>query len=433
MSIKENENFSRIAKLSEGFSKLSWQEREKRLIEMDILTSDEIQILHKETALSGHLADHFVENTVGFFPLPLGVALNFRIDGDDYVIPMAIEETSVIAGASKTAKFIRDNGEITTKNLSELGIGQIHIPRVKKFNELQKIIQENKKSFIEMANENVMKDIVTRGGGVKEITLRCLPRGDGHDMAVIHVMIDTRDAMGANTINQVCEYLKPKIEELSGEELGMCILSNLTDTRITQAKAVIYNIDPELGEAIAEGSLFAQVDPYRATTNNKGVMNGIDGVLIATGNDWRAVEAGVHAYAARSGKYTSITRWTMEGKDLHGVIEAPILVGIVGGVTRLHPIAQICLKILGIKSASQLSRIIAAVGLVQNLAAIRALVTEGITQGHMKLHIANIVMALGASDDELPILKQRLAERLQKNRRITEADAREIINELRKH
>ena len=246
-------------------------------------------------------------------------------------------------------------------------------------------------------------------------------------------MVDTRDAMGANTINQVCEYLKPKIEELSGEELGMCILSNLTDTRITQAKAVIYNIDPELGEAIAEGSLFAQVDPYRATTNNKGVMNGIDGVLIATGNDWRAVEAGVHAYAARSGKYTSITRWTMEGKDLHGVIEAPILVGIVGGVTRLHPIAQICLKILGIKSASQLSRIIAAVGLVQNLAAIRALVTEGITQGHMKLHIANIVMALGASDDELPILKQRLAERLQKNRRITEADAREIINELRKH
>ena len=431
MSIEHDRSSSRIKELSEGFSKISREEREKRLVEMGVLNPDDLKVLNKETALGIHLANHFIENVIGCFPLPLGVALNFKIDSRDYIIPMAIEETSIVAGASKNAKWIRDHGEITTKNLTQLGIGQIQVPLVNNFEQLNKIILDKKNDFIEMANKHVMQDIVMRGGGVRDINVRCLSRGDGYNMAVIHVMIDTCDAMGANTINQVCEYLKPKIEELSNENLGMCILSNLADTKITQANVIIRNIDPELGEAISEGSLFSQVDPYRAATNNKGVMNGIDGILIATGNDWRAVEAGVHAYAARSGTYTSITRWYMKDKDLHGIMEAPILVGIVGGVTRLHPVAQICLKILGVKSAAELARVVAAVGLVQNLAAVRALVTQGITQGHMKLHISNLAMASGASDKELPILKQRLAERLEKNKRVTESDVKEIMKALR--
>lgn len=432
MKVEHVTNLSPIAKLCEGFSKLSRDERHQRLIQMGFLQPENISLLNTETALKYEVANHFIENVIGCFPLPLGVAVNFVIDGRDYVIPMAVEETSIIAGASKTAKWIRDNGEITTQQLSNLGVGQIQLPKIKDFAELEKKIVAKKQELIAKANKDVMHDIVTRGGGVREMIVRRLPRGDGQDMAVLHIMVDTCDAMGANTINQVCEYLKPHIENLTNERVGMCILSNMPETKITQAKVIIRNIDRELGEAIAEGSLFAQVDPYRAVTNNKGVMNGIDGILIATGNDWRAVEAGVHAYAAHAGKYTSITRWSMQGNDLHGVLEAPILVGIVGGVTRLHPVAQICLKLLNVKSAIELSGIIAAVGLVQNLAAIRALVTQGITQGHMKLHISNLAMASGATQTELPLLKQRLAECLEKNKRVTESDVKEIMQEIRK-
>lgn len=431
---KENKkDSSLIAELSKGFSKLNAFQREQRLIQMGFLTPDDVKILKKETALNANLADHFVENVIGFFPMPLGVAVNFVIDDRDYIIPLAIEETSVIAGLSKIAKWIRHDGKLTTQNLSQLGLGQIQIPRVKNFNEVNKKIEANKDVLIEMVNKKVAHGIVARGGGVKEMCVRCIPRGDGDNMAVIHVMVDTCDAMGANIINQVCEFLKPHIQELIDEKVGMCILSNMPDTKITQAKIVIHHIEPELGEAIAEGSLFAQVDPFRAATNNKGVMNGMDGVLIATGNDWRAVEAGVHAYAAHSGKYTSITRWTMQNGDLHGVLEAPILVGIVGGVTRLHPIAQICLRILDVKSAAELARVVAAVGLVQNLAAIRALVTHGIIAGHMKLHISNLAMASGATVEELPILKQHLEERLATHKRLTGSDVKEIMKQIRKN
>jgi hydroxymethylglutaryl-CoA reductase len=238
--------------------------------------------------------------------------------------------------------------------------------------------------------------------------------------------------MGANSINQVCEYLKQPIEAMSDERVDMCILSNLTDQKITQARVVIHNIDKQLGMKIEEASLFAQLDPYRAATNNKGVMNGIDAVLLATGNDWRAVEAAAHAYAARSGQYTSLTKWVMKGNDLHGVLEAPIVVGIVGGVTRLHPVAQICLKMLDVDSAIDLSRVIAAVGLIQNLAALKALVSEGIVTGHMRLHIMNLAMAAGASPEELNSVKKGLVQRLMMQKRISEHDAIEIIDEIRK-
>lgn len=423
---------SEMTKLSEGFSKLAREEREERLIQMGVLTREDVNILKKEGALNFDLANHFVENVIGYFPLPLGVALNFVINGIDYIIPMAVEETSVIAGLSKAAKWIRDNGEITTQSLGHLGIGQIQIPIIKNLEALKQTILINKQEFIDQAHQHVMQDIFSRGGGIRDIVVRAIKRPDGKTMAVVHVLVDTKDAMGANTINQVCEFLKNPIESLTSETVGLCILSNLADTRLTQAKVVIRNLDPELGQAIAEASLFAQLDPYRAATNNKGAMNGIDAVLIATGNDWRAVEAGVHAYAAHTGQYTSITKWFMQKGELHGVFEAPILVGTVGGVTRLHPVAKICLRMLNVKSGTELSGVLAAVGLVQNLAALKALATEGITKGHMKLHLSNLAMASGASQEQLPLLKQRLIERLDKNKRITETDVKEILSELKK-
>jgi hydroxymethylglutaryl-CoA reductase len=247
----------------------------------------------------------------------------------------------------------------------------------------------------------------------------------------VHVMINTCDAMGANIVNQICEYLKTPIEKITKEAIGMCIISNLADSKITQAKVIIRDIEPQLGKAIEEASLFSQLDPYRAATHNKGIMNAMDAILLATGNDWRAVEAGIHAYASRSGTYKPISYWRMQAKDLHGVLEAPVMVGTVGGVTQLHPIAKICLKILNVSKAEELARVIAAVGLVQNLAAIRALVTEGITQGHMNLHIANLALAAGASSQELAQLKQHLKARLVQRKRLSGKDVAEILHKLR--
>lgn len=423
---------SYITKLCEGFSKLSLEEREERLIQMGYLTDKDFSVFKKESSLDIQIANQLVENVVGSFPLPLGVAVNFVIDERDYIIPMVTEENSIIASASKTAKWIRNEGEIITKTIGKLSFGQIQIPKVKDFETFKKKIESKKAEFIDLANTMIVASLVARGGGVREISIRRLERDDGHQMAVIHIMVDTCDAMGANYINQICEYLKPHVEKLTNEKVGMCILSNLVDTKITQANVIIRNIDAKLGDAISEASIFAQTDPYRAATNNKGVMNGIDAVLIATGNDWRAVEAGVHAYAAHKGRYSSITHWNREGKDLHGLLEAPIAAGIVGGVTRLHPVSDICLKILGVKSSAELERIVAAVGLVQNLAAIKALVTHGINMGHMKLHISNLAIASGATQKELSTLKSQLIKRLNKNKRITGNDVKEIINKLRK-
>ena len=237
--------------------------------------------------------------------------------------------------------------------------------------------------------------------------------------------------MGANRINQACEYLRKPVETYTKEQVNLCILSNLSDLKISIAKATIYNIDPGLGKRIEEASLFAQIDPDRAVTNNKGVMNGIDAVVIATGNDWRAVEAGIHAYAALSGQYTSITRWEMKDGNLHGLLKAPIHVGTVGGVTRLHRIAKLSLELLGVTNSCELSRIIAAVGLVQNLAALHALVSDGIVKGHMKLHINNLVLAVGAQDHERCQLKQLLFAKLEQTQHVSESDAAYYLSMLR--
>lgn len=420
-----------INQLFEGFSKLNYKERLARLVKMGALTADDSKYLKQSAGIPIKLADNFIENVIGYFHLPLGVAANFRIDGIDYAIPMAVEETSIIAAVSKTAKWIKNTGEITTETIGSDSIGQIQLAQVYDFAKFERLITEHKINLIRSANRDVAHGLVTRGGGISDIRVRKIERPDGHVMAVLHVHVNTCDAMGANIINQICEYLKEPIQILSGEKVTMCILSNLNDTKLSRAKVVIDDVDPSLGEAISESSLFAQLDPYRASTNNKGVLNGIDPVLIATGNDWRAVEAGIHAYATRSGQYRSITEWTYDGQHLTGIIEAPIAAGTVGGVTRLHPTAIMCLNMLGATSANHLARIAAAVGLVQNLGALTALSTVGIIQGHMKLHITNLTLGAGAKAHEVPYVQRKLEEILRLTKRVSLSHAIEALQELR--
>ncbi len=417
--------------LFQGFSKLTREQRFNRLIEMGALKREDVKFLSQGGIKDFTLAENFIENVIGYFQLPLGVATNFCIDGQEILIPMAVEETSIVAAASKTAKWVREFGEINTKTLGHLIIGQIQIAKVKNFDFLAAQIALHKDNLVQDANRQVAKSMVERGGGVKDIEIRRLPRGDGFEMAILHVLADPCDAMGANIINQVCEFLKKPIEELTGETVTMCILSNLVDTKLTQAQVRLSGIDVDLAMRICEASLFAQQDPYRAATNNKGVLNGIDPVLIATGNDWRAVEAGVHSYAAKSGQYRSITKWEYTNDELLGTLIAPIVVGTIGGVTKLHPTAQICLNMLDVENASHLSRILAAVGLVQNLGALKALTTVGIIEGHMKLHIKNLTMGAGASADEMSYVQNKLEEILKLKKRISLHNAVEVLTELR--
>ncbi|WP_374035541.1 hydroxymethylglutaryl-CoA reductase, degradative [Bdellovibrio bacteriovorus] len=414
-----------------GFSKLSREERLKALKEVGALNEAEADYLAKGGLKDTSLGEKFIENVIGYFQLPLGVVTNMRVDGKDFVVPMAVEETSIVAACSKTAKWIRESGSITTEVVGNEIIGQIQLAKIRSFAEFEKQILAQKNYLIEAANREVAFGLVRRGGGVRDLQVRRVPRGDGSDMAVIHILMDPCDAMGANIINQVCEYLKEPIEQFTGEKVTMCILSNLVDSKVTRAVVRIDDIEPELAEKIEEASLFAQMDPYRAATNNKGVLNGIDPILIATGNDWRAVEAGIHAYACRDGQYRSITRWYREGKSLVGVFEAPLVVGTVGGVTTLHPTAMLSMKMLDTKSANELSRIVAAVGLVQNLGALKALTTVGIIEGHMKLHTKNLALGAGAEEKEIPLVQKKLEEILAIRKRISLSNAIDVLKELR--
>ncbi|HMN69650.1 MAG TPA: hydroxymethylglutaryl-CoA reductase, degradative [Bdellovibrionales bacterium] len=414
----------------QGFSKLDREERMQRLLEMGALTPEDVRFLRGGAQVPFDLAEKFIENPLGFFHLPLGVATNFEIDGKFYVIPMAVEETSIIA-ASKTAKWVREHGSITTEMIGREIIGQIQIAKVQDYGRFVELVKANEDAWVELANAQVASGLVRRGGGVKRVEVRRIARGDGADMAVLHVYADPCDAMGANIINQVCEFLKTHVESVTGEKVTMCILSNLVDSRLTRAKVEMLGLDAELMERIEEASLFAAQDPYRAATNNKGVLNGIDPILIATGNDWRAVEAGVHAFATRTGQYRSITRWTRSGNVLTGIFEAPVVLGVVGGVTTLHPTAKMCLRMMKVQSAEELSRVCAAVGLVQNLGALRALTTVGIIEGHMKLHIKNLTLGAGANEREVPYVQRRLEEILSLHKRISLSNAIDVLKELR--
>lgn len=419
------------ANLFNGFSKSTREERFSRLIQMGALSHEDVNFLNAGGIKDNNLAEKWIENVIGYFQLPLGVATNFCIDDQDYVIPMAVEETSIVAAISKTAKWIRSNGKITTEINGDCILGQIQLAHVKNFDQFSQIIEQNKFLLIEEANQEVAHSMVKRGGGVKNLEVRKVAKPDGSFMTVIHLFMDTQDAMGANILNQVLEYLKGPIECLTNETVTMCILSNLNDQKLTTARVEINAIDPILGERLQEASLFAESCPYRAATHNKGVMNGIDAVTIATGNDWRAIEAGVHAFAARSGRYQAISCWRYEEGRLIGTLTAPLIVGTVGGLTALHPTAKMCINMLGVTCANQLSRILAAVGLVQNLGAIKALCTEGIIQGHMKLHIDNLTMVAGAREEEIPLLRAKMLECLKSLKRVTLTHAHTFLAEIR--
>jgi hydroxymethylglutaryl-CoA reductase len=272
----------------------------------------------------------------------------------------------------------------------------------------------------------MVSNLAARGGGAQRIEGRVLP-----GMVVVHVYVDTCDAMGANLINQLCEGLKPIIEDVTGEEAGVCILSNLTDTRLSSATVRARHVDRRLADGVVNAYEFAAQDPYRAATHNKGILNAIDAVLLATGNDWRAMEAGAHAYAALTGRYQPLSRWRLEGDDLVGEIRLPTAVGTVGGVTKIHPTARVCLKMLGAQTASELGRICAAVGLIQNFAALRALSTFGIVKGHMNLHARNLAALAGANQEERPVLVEKLREELLRKKRLTLTQARDILSEMR--
>ncbi|KTD74627.1 hydroxymethylglutaryl-CoA reductase, degradative [Legionella waltersii] len=425
--------FKSKVRVLEGFSKLTQEKKLECLINMGVLDQESALKLLGGGTTNEELLSALIENPIGWFGIPLGVAVNFCIDGKGFVIPMVTEEHSVIAGINKAAKQVTLNGNLSTTILGKYAIGQIQIACLNDPLDFDKKINDKKAFFLHEVNQAVLNSLFKRGGGAADITVRKLERPDKKIMGILHVLIDPIDSMGANRINQACEFLRELIESHTGEEVSLCILSNLADQKLTAANAVIYNIDPVLGKRIEEASLFAQLDPYRAATNNKGVMNGIDAVLIATGNDWRAVEAGVHAYAARNGQYSSITKWEMNNGHLHGEILIPLQLGVVGGVTRIHPIATICLKILGVSHADELSRIVAAVGLIQNFAALNALVSEGIVHSHMKLHIKNIVLSVAAQNEEIPILTQMLLSELEKTHSVNETIALEMLKKIRQN
>jgi hydroxymethylglutaryl-CoA reductase len=404
-----------------GFFKLGRGERLDLLREFSELPVDQARILGKDGSLPFELADLFVENAIGSFPLPLGLATSFRVNGRDYVLPMAVEESSVVAAASNSAKLVYECGGFEAELVSGLMIGQIQLLDLEpgEFGRASEALLSERAKLLKLANECHPR-LIMRGGGAKNIEVRAFPEAPIPFM-VLHILLDTRDAMGANLVNTVCERLAPEVARIAKARVGLRILSNLADRKIFRARCRVdaerltvkeSTLDlsgSQVARRIVEAYVFADYDPYRATTHNKGVMNGIDPVVIATGNDWRAVEAGAHAYAARSGRYRSLTRWSIDAQgSLMGEIEVPLQLGTVGGVTRLHPLARLALQILGEPNTEELGKLIACAGLASNLSALRALCTTGIQRGHMKLHAKNLALGAGACGKEVEIVANRL-------------------------
>ncbi len=415
-----------------GFSKLSRKERFQKLTQLGLISKEDVKLLLKSNFLDKDLAEDFIENSLGYFPMPFGIVTHMNINSKDVVVPMAVEETSIIAAASKTAKWVKSSGGyIRANRISKEGLGQIQFPVLTNAETFVGIVNSNSAQWVELCNDSVSNTLFKRGGGVKNFSPRVLKREDGKLMGVVHVTVDTCEAMGANIINQVCEFMRAVIEEATAETGSLCILSNLVDTNLTKVEVVLENIEKTLGEKIEEASIFAETDPYRAATNNKGIMNAIDSVLIATGNDWRAVEAGVHSFTNKDGKYTSLSKWRYKEGKLKGEMTLPISVGTVGGVTRLHPFAQLSMKIMGTDTVDKLCEVCASVGLVQNLGALRALTTVGIIEGHMKLHIKNLTLSAGAKETEAPLVQKKLEEILKLTKRISLSQAIEALSEVR--
>mgnify|MGYP003923123251 CR=1 FL=1 len=414
-----------------GFYQRSVEERTKTVAAWADLTPEEEAAL-TSGGLTPYLADKMIENAIGIFGMPLGIATNFLINGREVLVPMAIEEPSVIAGASFMAKLAREGGGFRASSTEPEMIGQIQVLDLTDLDAAREAILSHKDELLNIA-ACCDKMVVELGGGPRDLEVRVLPDTAVGPMLIVHLIFDCRDAMGANMVNTACEQLAAPLERITGGRVGLRILSNLADRRLGRAECTIpaqaFAFDEYTGERVVQGIVeawaFAAADPYRAATHNKGILNGIDAVVIATGNDWRAVEAGAHAYAARTGRYTSLSTW---GKDaagnLVGSLELPLAVGIVGGATRAHPLARIALKILGVRSSRELAEVIAAVGLAQNLAALRALATEGIQKGHMALHARQIAIAAGASGTQI----EAIAERMLRDGQITLAYAQALLS-----
>jgi len=412
-----------------GFYKLPIGERRRKIAELAQLTADEVALLEKFGALDEHTADRMIENVVGTFPLPLGIATNFKVNGKDYLVPMALEEPSVVAAASHGAKIAREFGGFEASADEPIMIGQIQLVGVKKIADAKRKISKSKSSLISLANA-CDPVLVKFGGGCKNIEVREVKSKRG-TFVVIHLLVNCGDAMGANAVNTMCEKLAPELEKITGGSARLRILTNLAIHRLARAKATFLKCEtctPLIGRILDAWAL-ADADAFRAATHNKGIMNGIDAVVLATGNDWRAIEAGAHSYAVLigKGKYKPLTKFYTDKKgDLVGEIELPIAVGLVGGATKTHPVAKACVKLLGVKSARELAQVIAAVGLAQNFAALRALASEGIQQGHMSLHARNVAIAAGAKGPQI----DQIAERMISEKNVNSARARELLIHL---
>jgi len=401
-----------------GFYRLSPEERLSKVRTLAGLSEEEAAALAGRMGLDVEQADRMSENVIGVFGVPLGIAVNFLINGRDYLVPMAIEEPSVVAAASHAAKIVREGGGFQAEASSSEMIGQIQVLGLSDLEEACERILGKRDALLSLANQQDPV-LVGLGGGAKGLQARALPDTLAGPMLVIHLIYDCRDAMGANSINSALEALAPLVEDLTGGQVLLRILSNLADRRMARARAMVparalatEELEGrQVAERIFKAYALAEVDPYRAATHNKGIMNGIDAVLLATGNDWRAVEAGAHAYATRWGRYGSLSSWEIDQQgDLVGELELPLAVGIVGGATKAHPAARAALKVMGVSSVRELAEIIASVGLAQNLAALRALATEGIQRGHMQLHARSIAMAAGAAGDLVDRVAARMSD-----------------------
>jgi hydroxymethylglutaryl-CoA reductase len=414
----------------EGFYKLPMAERLRIVKAFADLTDEEALALAGLGGIDPSIPDKMVENAVGSFQIPLGIAVNFRINDRDYLIPMAIEEPSVIAAASNAAKMARVKGGFRTSSTPPVMIGQVQLTGIRDPSRAKHEILERKQEIIDLANQQDPM-LIKLGGGAKDLEARIINTQKGPNV-IVHLLVDVKDAMGANAVNTMAEAVAPLVENIAGGRVYLRILSNLATHRLARARAVWEKEalgGEEVVDGIVEAYLFADADPYRCATHNKGVMNGIDAVIVATGNDWRAIEAGAHAYAARTGSYKPLTTFekTPEG-DLAGTIELPMAVGLIGGATKVHPTARAAIKLLGVKGAQELGEIVAAVGLAQNLAALRALATVGIQKGHMSLHAKNIVSSVGCP----PELVDEVVRIIVAEKKVRMDRAKEVIEELKK-
>lgn len=403
-----------------GFYKQSIDERLARVQDFAGLTDRDVEVLRGYDPVKLRLADQLIENVAGLFEFPVGIAANFRVDGTDVLLPMVIEESSVVAAASNAGKLLREGQGILTRASEPWMIGQIQLLDLPDPAQVKSTLEAAASELLRQANASQPR-LVRRGGGAREMEVRLFESTPLGPMIVLHLMVDVCDAMGANLVNSMVETLAPRCEELTGARAGLRILSNLADRRLVHAEGRVplrllarpdlHLEGLEVAKRIEEASIFAEIDPYRAATHNKGMMNGVDAFLIATGQDWRAVEAGVHAYAAREGRYQALACWRVEDEHLVGRVTLPMQVGVVGGVTKVHPVVQVLLRVAGAQSASHMGRLTAALGLAQNLAAILALATEGIQRGHMSLHARNIALSAGVSDRNLDHLVREMIRR----------------------